>query len=370
MESKLKGAGVSRRSLLLGAAMAGVVGVLDHDAARAQAPASARPAAESGAKLKVSIFSKHLQWLGVEEAAALAKEMGFDAIDLTVRAGGHVRPEEAESELPKAVAAVRKAGLDVSMITTDITFDNMPLAEKVLRAAAKSGVHHYRWGFLKYRDDKPIAVQVEELRPKMRAMAELNRRTQVCGMYHTHSGPGMVGACIWDLWLMFRDLDPEWMGINYDIGHATVEGGYGGWLATSHLVKDYMRGIALKDFLWRRNEKGSTNTDIYDKNLSAEGAFVPHWCPIDAGMVRFDGFFAIVRENGFSGPVQLHVEYPLGGVENGERSLKLPREQVVEAMRRDLQAARAHGKAGFGLEAGRGVGVGWYLWIFPTPCDL
>jgi len=24
---------------------------------------------------------------------------------------------------------------------------------------------------------------------------------------------------------MFRDLDPQWMGINYDIGHATVEGG-------------------------------------------------------------------------------------------------------------------------------------------------
>jgi sugar phosphate isomerase/epimerase len=342
MDTKLAGAGVSRRSLLFGAAMAGVMGVLNEEPARAESAFSAAPSAGTGEKLKVSIFSKHLQWLGVAEAAALAKELGFDAIDLTVRAEGHVLPENAETDLPKAVELVHKAGLEVSMITTDISVDNAALAEKVLGAAAKSGIHRYRWGGLKYDNNRPIAVQIEEMRPKMRALAQLNRRMQVCGMYHTHSGPGMVGACIWDLWLMFRDLDPQWMGINYDVGHATVEGGYGGWIATSRLVKDYMRGIAMKDFIWQRNQKGSTHADPYDKSLGVEGAFVPHWCPIDSGMVHFDGFFEIIKANGFSGPVQLHFEYPLGGAENGKKSLTIPREQVVETMRRDLKAVRAH----------------------------
>lgn len=341
MQRALMEFGISRRSLLKGAAMTGAWQALGSGFARAEAsPLAAAP--EAGGKLKVSIFSKHLQWLSVPEAAALAKQIGFDAIDLTVRAEGHVLPERAATDLPIAVEQIRKAGLDVSMITTDITPDTMASAEAVLKTASKLGIHRYRWGGLKYTNAQSIPAQIETMRPKMRALADLNRRAQVCGMYHTHSGPGMVGACIWDLWLMFRDLDPQWMGINYDIGHATVEGGYGGWIATSKLVKDYIRGVAMKDFTWQRNAKGSTHADPYDKSLGVEGAFVPHWCAIDSGMVHFDGFFEIIKADNFSGPVQLHFEYPLGGAENGKKTLTLPREQVVESMSRDLKAVRAH----------------------------
>ncbi len=338
--------GMSRRSLLKAAAMTSAFGALRPELAHGEA-ATAAPL-EAGGKLKVSIFSKHLEWLSVPEAAAAAKTMGFDAIDLTVRKGGHVEPERAATDLPIAVKAVRSAGLDVSMITTDIEPDLMPYDETVLKTASSLGIHHYRWGGrLKYDPAKPIADQLEALRPKVRALAEINRRTQCCGMYHTHSGPGMVGAGIWDVWLLLRDLDPQWIGVNYDIGHATVEGGYGGWIATAKLTKDSMRGIALKDFFWQRNGKGTTHPDPYDTSLGVEGAVVPHWCPIDQGMVRFDGFFAIAKANRFSGPVQLHFEYPLGGAENGKKTLTLPREQVLAAMQTDLNAVRAHmGKQG------------------------
>lgn len=341
MQRELMESGMSRRSLLLAAAMTGALQAFGPEFALGEAPLASGEASPAG-KLKVSIFSKHLQWLSVPEAAAAAKEIGFDAIDLTVRADGHVAPERAAIDLPLAVDAIRKAGLEISMITTDITPDSMTSAEIVLRTASKLGIHRYRWGGLKYDPVKPIAEQVEAMRPRMRALAELNRRTQVCGMYHTHSGPGMIGACIWDLWLMFRDLDPEWMGINYDIGHATVEGGYGGWIATSKLTKDYMRGVAIKDFTWQRNGKGTTHADPYDKSLGVEGAFVPHWCAIDSGMVHFNSFFEIIKTNGFSGPVQLHFEYPLGGAEGGKKTLTLPREKVIDAMHADLNAVRAH----------------------------
>jgi sugar phosphate isomerase/epimerase len=334
--------GISRRALLLGAAAAGALQALGTENSRGETPYSQAPAA-AGGKLKISLFSKHLQWLSVPEAASLAKEMGYDAIDLTVRAEGHVLPERAATDLPVAVGQIRKAGLEVSMITTDITPETMASAASVLKVASRLGIHRYRWGGLKYDPALPIPKQLEAMKPRMRALADLNRSTQVCGMYHTHSGPGMVGACIWDLWLMFRDLDPQWMGINYDIGHATVEGGYGGWIATSKLVKDYMRGVAMKDFLWQRNGKSTTHADPYDKSLGVEGAYVPHWCPINSGMVHFDGFFEILKSDQFSGPVQLHFEYAgLGGAENGKTTLTTPRQHVVDSMRTDLAAVRAH----------------------------
>jgi sugar phosphate isomerase/epimerase len=278
----------------------------------------------------------------VPDAAAAAKDMGFDAIDLTVRPEGHVLPENVKTDLPKAVEIIRKAGLEVSMITTEITPDTLAMAEPILSTASKLGIHHYRWGGLKYDPVKPIPAQLDALKPKVRALEELNKRTQTCGMYHTHSGPGMIGACIWDVWLLFKDLDPKAIGINYDIGHATVEGGYGGWIATSKLSKGYMRGIAMKDFIWARNEKGSTHADPYDSSLGVVGAFVPHWCPIDQGMVRFDSFFDIIKTDGFSGPVQLHFEYPMGGAENGKKTLTWTREKVLESMRSDLNAVKAH----------------------------
>ena len=64
-----------------------------------------------GDRLKIHIFSKHLQFLNYQDLAEAAAEMGFDGIDLTVRPKGHVLPERVESDMPKAVEAMRKVGL-------------------------------------------------------------------------------------------------------------------------------------------------------------------------------------------------------------------------------------------------------------------
>jgi hypothetical protein len=53
-------------------------------------------------------------------------------------------------------------------------------------------------------------------------------------------------------------------------------------------------------------------------------------------MVNFRGFFAMLKEAHFSGPVQLHTEYPLGGVENGARILTLEKSKVLATIRKDL----------------------------------
>ena len=339
MISELLPSMMSRRALLLGAATSSVLHAFAKDTSpNANAPMASVDPPE---KLKICVFSKHLQWTDVHDAAAIARDIGFDGIDLTVRAQGHVLPENVEADLPAAVETVRRAGLQVPMITTEITSAQTPHADAVLKTANSLGIRHYRWGQLSYPADEGIAERLDQLKPQMKALAELNEKHQICGMYHTHSGPGMVGAPIWDLWTIFQGLDPRWIGINYDIGHATVEGGYGGWIASSRLVKHSMSGIALKDFAWGQNKKSSTHQDPYDKSLNIENAWVPHWCAMGQGMVNFSGFFAIVKKNGFSGPVQLHFEYPgLGGAQNGDKKLTIPKQELIDAMRRDLTFAK------------------------------
>ena len=299
---------LSRRSLLAGASLlfAG--------------PVSARQ------KLKVAIFSKHLQFLQGEDLAAAVSDLGFDAVDLTVRKGGHVEPQRVAADLPPLVAAIRKHGLEVTMVSTEIADADTPFAEDILKAASAQGIHHYRFGAFKWANNQPLDAQIDAFKPRLAKLAALNQRYEMCAMYHTHSGVGLVGASIWDLHEIMRDLDPKLIGINYDVGHATVEGGLGGWIASFRVAGKHLRGIAVKDFVWERD---------------ARNGWREKWCPIGEGMVHLDQFMGMVQASDFDGPIQVHYEYPLGGANNGNRTLTIPREEVYAAMKKDLVRVRA-----------------------------
>ncbi len=276
------------------------------------------------APLKLSVFSKHLHFLDWGAMAEAAREIGFDGVDLTLRRGGHVEPERAVADLPKAAEAIRRAGLELTMVTAGIVDADSPFAESMLSAMKSVGVKNYRWGGLKYDDRRPIPPQIEELKRRVARLADLNRKYNVCAMYHTHSGPE-VGASFWDLWLILKDQDPERVSVNLDIGHATVEGGLGAWVRSVQLLAPITRGIAVKDFVWGRN---------------ANGQWRPRWCPIGEGMVNFKKFFEMVRESKFSGPVQVHFEYPLGGANSGAKTITMDKSEVFKAMNKDVARLR------------------------------
>lgn len=288
------------------------------------AAAAAVPLA-AAAPVRLSIFSKHLHFLGWAEMAAAAKEIGFDGVDLTVRKGGHVAPERAAEDLPKAKEAIEKAGLQLTMITTDVVHVGSPHAQTVLRTLAKLGVRHYRWGGLRYRDPGPSpADQLREMQPQVKELAALNRELGLTAMYHTHSGLNQVGASMWDLWMLLKDEKPAEVSFNYDIAHATIEGGLGGWVHSARLALPLSRGIALKDFKWERGPQG----------------WRVAWCPIGEGMVRFDKFIPMMKAAAFEGPLQVHYEYDLGGADKGLTKITMDPKAVFAAMRKDLVALR------------------------------
>lgn len=277
--------------------------------------------------LKAAIFSKHLQFLDGNELASAAAELGFDGIDLTVRAGGHVEPARSAEDLPPLVSLIRGHGMDVPMVTTDIVDSASPNARTVLKTLADLGIRYYRWGGFKYRDDRPLAREFEDFRQRSARLAALNAEYKVCAMYHTHSGVDLVGAPVWDIFQILENLDPNAVSINYDVGHATVEGGLGGWIDSFRLASSRVRGLAFKDFIWQKDRRGT---------------WEPAWIPLGQGMVRFPEFLSLLSATPFHGPVQLHFEYPLGGANDGKRQLTIPREEVFSAMRRDLRKLRAY----------------------------
>src|SRR5688572_24933700 len=113
-------------------------------------------------RLKVHIFSKHLQFLNYQDMAQAVAEMKFDGIDLTVRPEGHVSPERVESDLSIATEAMRKVGLTPLMMVTAVQDADNKTDKKVLEVAAKLGYKYYRMNWFHYPEEKSMPDSLQD----------------------------------------------------------------------------------------------------------------------------------------------------------------------------------------------------------------
>jgi L-ribulose-5-phosphate 3-epimerase len=309
----------SRRDFIRKSILAGSLLPFFHNTASATQLSGARPSANP---LKVHVFSKHLQFLNYQDMADAAAEIGFDGVDLTVRPKGHVLPERVAEDLPKAVEALRKAGISHTMMTTAVQ-DAADSADKlVLETAAKLGIEFYRMNWLRYPENKTIPEAVEQFQQTIKELGLLNKKLGITGCYQNHSG-NLAGASLWELWDIIQKADPQFTGVQYDIRHAVVEGGMS-WKNGLKLIQPHIKILAIKDFVWEKRN----------------GGYVVQNVPLGEGMVDFKTYFALLREYNINVPVSLHYEYPLGGAEHGAFEIKADKKVVFDAMRRDLKWLR------------------------------
>jgi len=276
---------------------------------------------------KISVFSKHLHWLDYQGMAKALVDLGFDGADLTVRPGGHVLPEKVETDLPKAVEALAKEGKKVYMITTSVIDADDPLSEKVLKTASSLGIKHYRTGYLYYKDKNPVRDDIALFQKQLTKLAALNAKYSISGDYQNHSGnygQGIYfGAPIWDLAAALEKINSPWLGSQYDVYHATVEGA-NAWTVGMRLISHYIRSADIKDFRWMTQDGKTRSVTV----------------PLGEGMVDFKTFFKLLKEYKVTIPLSMHFEYPLGGSEHGDRELTMKKEDVLAAMKKDLDVLK------------------------------
>ena len=270
---------ISRRTLLAaGTALCAVPGSV-----------SAAPA--KGSKPPLCVFSKHLADVPWTDLGRVARDLGYEGIDLTVRPKGHVLPENVERDLPKAVEAIDRQGLPVTMITTGLISPSDPAARPTLKTAASLKIPLCKLGYYRYDKRSPEAV-IAEVTPQVRGLVRMAAQYGIAAGFHNHSG-AYVGADIWDSRAIFEGLSPENIGYYFDPGHATIEGGLGGWQISLGLVLPRLKMVSLKDFAWEKKS----------------GKWSAEWCPMGQGMVDWKSVFTRMAQSGFSGPLSMHVEY-------------------------------------------------------------
>lgn len=324
----------SRREILkaLGAAP---LAITTASIASAQTTQPARVAAQPD-RTRLCLVSRHLQWTDVVEGSAAAVEGGCNAVAWTVRGGAHILPANVERDLPRAVEAAHKAGLETPMVITAIVDAKSERAEAVLDTMRGLGIRYYRAPSFRYDYSGDLLAQLEALKPRIASLARLNEKYGTTAMYHTHSGAGNIGGGVWDLWMVLKDFDPQLVGLNYDLGHATIRGGVG-WIETSHIAHRFVRGLSLKDFRWVKGATGARTS----------GAWSAEMVPGGEGMVDFKGMLGYFKSVGFAGPVELYQEYSVTvpgraepvnmlGTDYGTWKLEMPRADWVALLKRDV----------------------------------
>lgn len=278
---------------------------------------AARPQAGGRFTGPICVFSKHFPELGWPELASTVKSLGFNGIDLTVRKGGHVAPEKATADLPRAVATIREAGLSVPMITTEV-LSATDVAKEIFAAAGRLSIPYLKPGYYRYKF-VDVRRELEEVGKQFGELAELAGRTGVRVGYHNHAGD--VGAPIWDMAKIIDALDPKAAGYYFDICHAVTEGGSAGWKIAFNLAAPRILMIAIKDFIWEK---------------TAARGWRQKMCPLGEGMVDWPAYFKLLAQINYQGPISLHAEYEIPGT-----TTKAKLDNTVAAIQKDLGFLKA-----------------------------
>lgn len=256
-------------------------------------------------------FEKYLQELSQEQLADSLATLGFDGVEVTARRGGRIAPERADEQFPQLVDTLRERGLDVTILTTEVSRADDPTNEKLLKTAAALGVKRYRLGWFKYDDSRPIPAQLADFRKQLLDLAALNRELGITGLWQNHCGGQYVGATIWDLHQLLQDVPTNEIASAFDIRHATVEAGRS-WPRLYQLIKPHIGALYMKDFVWTENR---------DEHI-----------PFGKGRVSPE-FFEMLRRDQLNVPISVHVEYlPHGSAEENLQAIGRDFKRVQKAL--------------------------------------
>lgn len=248
--------------------------------------------------MRYVLFTDNLADLSVPQAAESARASGFDGLDLTVRPGGHVRPEDTGVGLAEASRAAERAGSPIAMISTAITDRDSPHAEAIFTAAAHHDVRRLKLGYWPYEPFGGLTKQLDRARGQLEGLVKLGRTYHVLPCVHCHSGPLLAsGGPL--LYLILKDFDPADVGAYVDPMHMTIEGGLSGWELGLDLLGPWVALAGIKNYRWvadRRDDRGQMR-------------YRWEYVPLADGQAPLPEFVARLKQLRYDGIVSLHSEY-------------------------------------------------------------
>jgi sugar phosphate isomerase/epimerase len=248
-------------------------------------------------------FTKLLQDLDIDGLIKFCQEVGLDGVDLTVRPGYPVTPDNVADELPPVKKKLADAKLSIGMVTapTTLTDPESKQARAIFEACGKAGIPAVKIGYFTYK--QKFDTTLAEARKSLAAFAKLAANTGVKCCYHTHSG-SYLGNNAAGLRLLLQDLDPHQVGAFADTGHLAVNGGP--IRMELDIIRDWLHLVAIKDMAWEKEKDEWKNRVV----------------PAGQGIVRWNEVAQALADCHFAGTISLHAEYETKDLDERKRLAK------------------------------------------------
>jgi sugar phosphate isomerase/epimerase len=244
------------------------------------------------------LFTDDLHDLSIEQVLNGAKKAGFDGLDLTLREGGHVLPQNAEMSLAAAKQAADAVGMTIPMAATNIWSTKSPHAEAVFASAAHYGIRFLKLGYWQYEPLGKIHTQIDEAHKHLEGLIDLGKKYNVLPCVHIHSGRVLSNNGL-SLFLLLKPFKPGEVGAYIDPMHMAVEGGLSGWEMGLDLVAPWIALVGMKNFRWVEQ----------DRNPRGQMRFSWQFVPLADGQAPLPVFMDYLKQLKYDGPVSLHSEY-------------------------------------------------------------
>lgn len=251
--------------------------------------------------MQFAVFTKSFQDLPIPRVCAVMQEIGADGLDLTVRPGGHIDPDDVEAELPKAARAAEENGIRILMLTTAITTPDEE-SEKLVAAADQLGIQRIKLGYFRYGKFGTLRRQLDQVRSALGRIVTMTKQYDVLPCVHIHSG-GYIPSHGTMLYELLRDFPPDRIGAYVDPLHMAKEGGGQGWRQGLDLLGPWLGLSSMKNCQWLPTHRDKAGQQRWRTKV----------VPVADGIAPIPDYLADLKKLEYNGVVSMHSEYKGGG---------------------------------------------------------
>jgi sugar phosphate isomerase/epimerase len=238
---------------------------------------------------QLSYFTKPWQQESAEGLASRALRLGLHGIELPVRSGFQVEPENAIVRLPAFTNSLKVQGIEIYSIAAS-------LKEEVFEACAEAGIPLIRIMFR----DKPFSNYWEvekQAKETLNLAARLSEKYGVKVGVQNHSGTFIPQSAM-GLYHLIKDYPSRYIGAVFDIAHNALNGEdlhYAIDILASHLAM-----VNIKNVYREKRAEVSSIDEVSWKNV---------WTTGNKGVASWSKAVRELERIGYHGVLCLHAEY-------------------------------------------------------------
>lgn len=263
---------------------------------------------------RITVFSKPWK-LPLAEMAVAIKKLGFDGVELPVRPGFQVQPENVEKGLPEAIRILGEQGLVIGSVAG-------PTDEPTIAACAAAGVPIIRTLVKVPEGGSYLAVMNDAIREYEKLLPALETSGVTIGIQN-HCNREV--SSVMGIRYLVEKFPASAVAAVLDVGHCGLAGEFAD-LAVD-ILWDHLCLVNLKNAVWRRTNDEKDETPKF-------GSF---WTLGRDGMGNWKSFIDELKKRKYTGDYCLSAEY---SAKVGE-DLTGESETLIQMIAEDLVYARS-----------------------------